>query len=274
MMTHSIEKLVHESPEMASLVDTLRLIAQAPVSVLIQGEVGTGKTTLARVLAGERATVLPAVELGAEQVAALVESGVGCLLLEEIDRLSPSAQDALLYRMDAAVDKPLRVIATTSVDLSDSVAAKRFRQGLFYRLNTVTIPVPALRSRVRDIAPLARQFCGEWGAKQETQVIQFSAAALALLKKYTWPGNVRELRNLCERLSILLPGKIVAAENLPAEIRDAAGAGHFGALDLVGREVEAIKQALTQAGGNKSQAARLLGISRDTLNYRLRKYGL
>lgn len=104
--------------------------------------------------------------------------------------------------------------------------------------------------------------------------IRFSAAALAVLQRYRWPGNVRELKNLCARLSALLPGQIIAPSNLPIEVTQASQPIRLGAMDLVGKEVSLIKGALQQAKGNKSHAARLLGISRDTLNYRLRKYQL
>ncbi|MGB5830532.1 MAG: helix-turn-helix domain-containing protein, partial [Thiohalocapsa sp.] len=127
---------------------------------------------------------------------------------------------------------------------------------------------------------LAEHFLQQAAIEHGLDVPHFKASALRLLKRYSWPGNLRELRNLCERLVILLPGIGITPSNLPAEIRgaEAPSGGGIGfrlparGVDLEQLEIEAIRQALTMAAGNKSRAARLLGLTRDTLLYRIRKH--
>jgi DNA-binding NtrC family response regulator len=161
------------------------------------------------------------------------------------------------------------------------VETGQFRRDLYHRLCVVPLELPPLRERPSDIPLLLEHFIAAAAREHGLQAPELRVSAVRLLKRYDWPGNLRELRNICERLVILLPGAAITPSNLPAEIR-AAEAPEDGGLagfrlppngiDLEQLEVEAIRQALTMADGNKSRAARLLGLSRDTFLYRLRKH--
>lgn len=138
-----------------------------------------------------------------------------------------------------------------------------------------------MRERPEDIQLLARHFLQRAADNYQLQPARLSRAALKAMQEYHWPGNVRELRNVCERLAILLPGQTIEPGNLPPEFSRTAskdGSGHIvlpeTGLSLEQVEIELIRQALARTNGNRSRSARLLGISRDTLLYRMQKYGL
>jgi DNA-binding NtrC family response regulator len=148
-------------------------------------------------------------------------------------------------------------------------------------LNVVPVELPALQDRTEDIDALIKHFLHHFSNEYNIVAPIFSRQALKALRAYQWPGNIRELRNLCERLSILLAGRVIEPENLPYEFISSVSKiekSNFTlpALGLQLEELEAdlIHQALTRTNGNRSKSARLLGISRDTLLYRIQKYGL
>jgi transcriptional regulator with PAS, ATPase and Fis domain len=215
----------------------------------------------------------------------------GTLLLDEVAELSPEAQAGLLRVLEerklmrlggthpVAVD--VRVIAATHVDLKEAVAANRFREDLYYRLSVLSAVIPPLRARREDIAVLARHFLEQLAPRAPRRVAGLAPAALDALLAHRWPGNVRELRNVIERAVMLGTGERVEVSDLPPELRDgppappAAGAGEHVALPLPVDELERrnLLAALAATGGNKTRAARLLGIDRVTLYNRLRKHG-
>ncbi len=216
----------------------------------------------------------------------------GTVLLDEIGEL-PLAMQAKLLRFlengecqsvgqEQPVKANVRILAATNRDLRREVSAGRFRQDLFYRLNIVPVELPPLRHRSGDIDLLLGRLTAQFAREYGLAAPRFSSDALAVLRTYAWPGNVRELRNFCERMTILLPGKTVCAPNLPAEMLTEGKSRPGGDLIRLPRtgislgelERELIKQALNRTDGNKSRAARLLGLSRDTLNYRIRKHAL
>jgi DNA-binding NtrC family response regulator len=167
--------------------------------------------------------------------------------------------------------------------LGVEVEQGRFLRDLYYRLNVVPLQVPTLRERQSDIPLLLAHFVGILSARHGLTPPHFTKEALTCMKKYLWPGNVRELRNLCERLVILLPGQEVRVQNLPQEFRTEHQIGSNSdsvvtlppeGISLAGVEESLIRQALKLAKGNQSKAARLLGISRDTLLYRLKKFAI
>jgi DNA-binding NtrC family response regulator len=174
----------------------------------------------------------------------------------------------------------VRVVAATAKDLWSKVQCGRFRDDLYYRLYVVPLELPPLRDRVQDIAPLIDHFLRTAAQAHGLVAPRFTATAERQLRRYAWPGNVRELRNLCERMVILFAGRDVDPDNLPWEIRCGEGAADgklafrlpASGINLRELEVEVIRQALALAGGNKSRAARLLGLTRDTLLYRIQKY--
>jgi transcriptional regulator with PAS, ATPase and Fis domain len=216
----------------------------------------------------------------------------GTVLLDEVGELPIGIQAKLLRFLEygecqavgeaKAVKVNVRVLAATNRDLEQEISRGRFRQDLFYRLNIVPLTLPPLRQRTGDIDVLLARLIDAIARDHQLVPPTFGADARALLRQYHWPGNVRELRNFCERMTILLGGQEILASNLPREIQ-ATGAAEKGnntirlpdsGVSLGDVEQELIRQALIRAAGNKSRAARLLGLSRDTLNYRIRKYAL
>ncbi len=218
----------------------------------------------------------------------------GTLFLDEIAELPLSIQPKLLRLLESGECQVLgqtdttrvniRVVAATNKNLLDMVQTGQFRADLFYRLNVVPLELPPLRQRTEDIPVLTRAFFQEFSQKNRLETARFSAAALTTLKNHHWSGNIRELRNLCERLSILHAGQTIDSDDLPLEIRTAPQPGTNGAdrpftlpdsgINLVDLEQNLIGQALQRASGNKSHAARLLGLSRDTFLYRLKKFAI
>ncbi|WP_305907320.1 sigma-54 dependent transcriptional regulator [Methylomarinum sp. Ch1-1] len=216
----------------------------------------------------------------------------GTLFLDEINSLPLSIQAKLLRFLESGEclavgeTKPykvnVRVIAATNADLITQIDAGEFRQDLYFRLNVVPLEIPALNQRSEDIEALVNHFFKHFSQEHSIQSPKFSKQALKKLRAYHWPGNIRELRNLCERLSILLAGKTIEPENLPPEfntnITSTASDNEFTlpetGLQLDALEANMIYQALARTKGNRSKSARLLGISRDTLLYRIQKHGL
>ena len=224
----------------------------------------------------------------------------GTVMLDEIGDLPPGGQAKLLRllenktfrRVGGALEQAVdvRVVAATNVNLEQRVREQRFRSDLFFRLNVIRVMVPPLRERVSDIPLLAAEFLKKYAAelgRPHPQVI--TPQALARLQAYDWPGNVRELRNVIERALILHPTTdALRPEHLPPEILEVGAMGQpkpapapsavpppgEPPLTLTETERKLIVEAMEAARGNQSQAARALGISRDTLRYRLRKFGL
>lgn len=215
----------------------------------------------------------------------------GTLFLDEINSLPLTIQTKLLRFLESGEclavgeTKPyivnVRVIAATNSDLAKQIADGSFRQDLFFRLNVVPIEIPPLNQRTEDIEILIKHFLAQFSESYKIIAPKFSKQTLKSLRAYSWPGNIRELRNLCERLSILLSGQTIEPENLPHEFTSnliASGDSIFilpeKGIDLDDLEADMIHQALIRTNGNRSKSARLLGLSRDTLLYRIKKYGI
>ena len=205
----------------------------------------------------------------------------GTLVLDEIAHLSWDAQAKLLRVIERreferlggrrTVRVDARLLALTNVDLDDAVARRAFREDLFYRLNVVRIIVPPLRERRDDVEPLAEKFLEAYAAKHGRTARRFNVEALAVLAAYDFPGNVRELANIVERAVIVAEGQTVGANDLPESVRTAASARtrHVRRPTLAELEAEYIREVLEAARGNKSEAARVLGISRKNLYEKL-----
>jgi transcriptional regulator with PAS, ATPase and Fis domain len=214
----------------------------------------------------------------------------GTLFLDEIAELPPGSQAKLLRFLESGECQSVghtatrrvdtRIIAATNRDLYSEVKQGRFRADLYYRLNIVPLELPPLRERAEDVARLAHAMIVEASRRHGLTSPKLSKAALSHLARYSWPGNVRELRNFCERIVVLLPGQLIEVENLPRELREReqpAAQGYVlpdGGIRLDDLEADIIRQAIGKAGGNRSKAARLLGITRDTLLYRIQKYAI
>ena len=216
----------------------------------------------------------------------------GTVLLDEIGDLSPGSQAKMLRFLETRTFKrvggvrdikvDVRIVAATNRDLEAAVRDGGFRQDLFYRINVVPITIPPLRERPEDVTPLADFFLHSMTVDLRRPAREFSDTAYKMLERYAWPGNVRELRNVIERTIILEEDKEILPSHLPDELGLGKGAVSLapglklpaGGIDLEELEKDLIVQALDQARGNKTKAATLLGMSRDTLRYRLEKFEL
>lgn len=215
----------------------------------------------------------------------------GTLFLDEIGELPLTVQAKLLRFLESGECQPIgsvqaekvntRIIAATNRDLYQMVQAKLFRADLYYRLNIVPLTLPPLREREHDWELLLQQFTRSLAEQHQCQPPHYERSMLKALKRYTWPGNIRELRNFCERMVILASGQRISAEQLPAEMR-AVPAQNINTefilpeqgLSLGELEKDLILQALHKTHGNRTQAARLLNLSRHTLLYRMKKYAI
>ena len=214
----------------------------------------------------------------------------GTVFLDEINSLPLSIQAKLLRFLESGeclavgdinvykVD--VRIIAATNSDLIEQVIAGAFRRDLYYRLNVVPLELPPLVNRLEDIEHLIKHFMAIITNTPGRATPNFSKSALAVLKSYAWPGNVRELKNLYERLCILVEGKTIHIEDLPSEFFSTKTISSMDAppfsdegVSLESLEVDLIQKALEQTNGNRSQAAKLLGLTRYALLYRMRKHG-
>jgi transcriptional regulator with GAF, ATPase, and Fis domain len=224
----------------------------------------------------------------------------GTLFLDEIAEMSPTVQAKLLRVLEQrefqrlggtrTIKADVRVIAATNRNLTTAIARQTFREDLFYRLNVFQIHIPALRDRRQDILPLAEAFLEDLGRTMARPAAGISRDAREWLLSHDWPGNVRELRNAIERAILLCDGGLITHDHLPAPMalpaeplaiaaNGASYGSHNGAhngdvVDLGSMERSLVERALGQAKGNKTRAARLLGVTRAQLYSRLDKYGL
>jgi DNA-binding NtrC family response regulator len=215
----------------------------------------------------------------------------GSIFLDEIGDMAPALQAKLLRVLeerrfrrvggtkDISVD--IRVIAATNKDLRAAVEQGGFRKDLYYRLQVVTITIPPLRERRDDIGLLAGHFLEHFGREFKKPAPGLAPVTLRLLRDYDWPGNVRELRNVMERAMILADGRELVPEDLPAEIARPVQPREAPRFQLPGSglmledvERDFVRQALEQTHGNQTRAARLLGLTRDELRYRVKKFDL
>ena len=294
--------IIGTSPVMAKVFDTIRRVAGSDISVLVVGESGTGKELVARAIHQQShrkdgpfiaincgaipETLLESELFGHEKGAftgahmqrpGRIESAEGgTLFLDEIGEISPALQVKLLRvlqeraieRVGGRVEIPVdtRVLAATNIDLQIAMKEGRFREDLYYRLNTVTIPVPPLRERGADIAMLAKVLLQRFADEVKKKVVGFSREALLSLEQYHWPGNVRELENRIRRAVTLSDSPRIAPGDLdldePKDVQ--AGPTLKEARDTVEKRV--IEQTLAKTGGNITKAATILAVSRPTLH--------
>ncbi|MCP3871156.1 MAG: sigma-54-dependent Fis family transcriptional regulator [Gammaproteobacteria bacterium] len=282
-----------DAPSFLRVVNAARMVAGTGAPVLISGEEGAGRETLAREIHhasprqdGPFVVVNCPVVTGPELQQAL-ESGAATLFLNALGELQPDAQMVLLSYLESGESRVPnaahpRIISSTSADLTGSAGEGTLREDLFYRLYVVSLEVPSLREREGDIVLLLKHFTAGLAGVHGRSAPRYSVTARNLLKRYRWPGNVRELKNFCERMVILMAGQMIQPENLPSNIRNGVGQSRRGSrfilpadgINLQELESDMIRQALGLSGGNRSKAARLLGITRDTLLYRIQKHAI
>ncbi len=310
---YSGEEIIGRSDPIEQVRDVIeKVVKSMATSVLISGESGTGKELVARAIhyRSDRAHA-PLMEVncssfqetllenelfghekGAFTDASEMKKGLvelcdgGTLFLDEVGDMSLPTQAKLLrfidYRsfkrvggsQDIAVD--IRIVAATNKDLDAEVRAGRFRSDLYFRLKVVSIHLPPLRDRDDDILLLARHFLAEFAQKFQKAFTDIAPDAIPLLSTYRWPGNVRELRNLIERAALLEDGELLEVEHLPRELtgRRVAGDSDIASPTLAQIEADHISEVLRLTAGNKSRAARILGISRQGLIEKLRRLRL
>jgi Nif-specific regulatory protein len=215
----------------------------------------------------------------------------GILFLDEIAEIPLKTQAKLLRFLEERTFEPLgsaarikvdaRIVCATNKDLADMVRQGLFREDLYYRINTITIKIPPLRERTEDILPLAEHFLAQFSLSMGKMIREISEPVRAAFLRYSWPGNARELRNIIERAVVLSSSAVLRLDCLPPELeRTAAGKGTASIAAepsdnrLEQAEKDLLAQALRVHGGNISAAARELGITRDTIRYRIKKHGL
>ncbi len=219
----------------------------------------------------------------------------GTLFLDEIATLTPALQSKLLRVLEdrsftrlggkKSIKVDFRLISATNEDLEEMVREERFREDLYYRIHVVPIFVPSLRERVEDIPVLTDYFVSVYCAANGFPLKRIADDAMLALKRYPWPGNVRELQNAIQRLVIMTDGEVISLKDLPSEIVQASGRDSrnrfrlpSGGINLE-KEMEAferrwLQEALEQAKQVRAEAAKLLGVDRNRLNYLCRKYNL
>jgi DNA-binding NtrC family response regulator len=300
---------VYRSRAMTAIMATVRKISTGSAPVLILGESGTGKEIIARALhalSPER----PFVKVNCAAIpGTLIESELfgyrkgaftgasanfagkakaadgGMLFLDEIGDLAIEVQPKLLRLIEEKSFEPLgsatpvnietRIVCATNRDLKALIKAGTFREDLYYRINTIAITIPPLAARKEDLPPLIDYFLQKSAESNGVRPKAISGAAREALLRYEWPGNVRELRNVIERSVVLSSGDSIEASDLPREISGVPATPVSKGKDrLSSSEVKLIEESLALCAGNVTAAAKILGVSRDTLRYRMKKYNI
>ncbi len=302
-------ELIASAPTMQPVVEMIARIGPSAANVLLTGENGTGKSLIARLLheVSERATKpLITVNIGGlsesifeselfghvkgaftdaknDRVGRFELADGGTLFLDEIANVPLDQQRKLLRVLETGEFERLgssktrrvdvRILSATNADIAEEVRENRFRQDLFFRLNTVELRLPPLRQRRDDIPLLARSFLAQIARRYRQNVHGFTQNAMRVLLKHPWPGNVRELSHVVERAVLMADGEEIRVDDLGLT---SAVDETLRLEDMTLEEVEnlLIRKALERCGGNVSDAAKLLGLSRSALYRRLEKYGL
>lgn len=303
-------RMIGRTPEMLRIRETISAIKDSASSVLVCGETGTGKEVIARQLhyySVRKAAAFVAVNCAAiprelmeselfgyekgaftgavgRRIGKFEEADGGTIFLDEIGELDLSLQAKLLRvlqerevnRIGSNVSIPVnfRLVCSTNRDLGKEVQNGAFREDLYYRVNVVRLDVPPLRERREDIPLLVSELLKEFCAA-ENKVLAMPDGIMDILMNYSWPGNIRQLRNVIERVAVLAQGGRVALRDLPGELQPNAQpllSGNVKPLRVV--ESQVVVDALRECRGNKSRAARLLGISRKAFYRKLSELGL
>ena len=309
--TFEASQIIGNSPRIREIFDTLHMVAPTDATVLILGESGTGKELVAdAVHANSPRKKGPLIKVNCAALPeTLLESELfghekgsftgavarregrfkladgGTLFLDEIAEMSLLLQAKLLRVIQTrsfervggteTITSNVRLIVATNRILEEEVREKRFREDLYYRLNVVPVTLPPLRERREDIPLLAEHFLSEIAERNGKLIRGFSPQAMDLLVRNRWKGNVRELGNVVERAVIMTRGDLIQPGDLPGHITDegeAPSAGIIPGRPLSDLEREAILSTLEMTGGNRTETAKLLGISRRTLQYKLKEF--
>ncbi len=301
-------KMIGSSPGMIEIYKTIAAVAPTMATVLIEGETGTGKEMIARMIHNHSPRVHQAfvpVDCGAiapslieselfgamrgaytgadrDRMGVLESASGGTVFLDEIGDIELGFQLKLLRFLEEKEVRPVgasrgkrvdvRIIAATNQNVKKRVDEKKFREDLWYRLNVVRIELPPLCERRGDVPLLAHYFAKKYNERY-AQKAKLAESGIRALQDYSWPGNVRQLQHLIERLTILAPGGWIDATAVRAAI-DSTEPGENPSDTLADTEAEQIRRVLAATGGNKSRAAKILGIERKTLYRKLERMGL
>ncbi|MGO9648671.1 MAG: sigma-54-dependent transcriptional regulator [Terriglobales bacterium] len=309
LRAEGLPKFIANAESMQPVLRLISSIGPSDANVLVTGEHGSGKEVVARTLhalSNRASRPLVAVNTGGlpegifeselfghvkgaftdaktDRIGRFELAHGGTLFLDEIANIPISQQAKLLRVLESGemervgssqtrrVD--VRIISATNADLNQEVTAGRFRQDLLFRLNTVEIQIPALRDRRQDIPPLATYFLSRYAERYRKPAKTFDPPALQAMLEYPWPGNVRELDHAVERAVLLSSGDAVRSSDLSLKTPQ-AGTQRLEELSLEEVESLLIRKAVDRYGGNISQAAEALGLSRSALYRRLQKYGI
>ena len=316
------DRVVGSSREVTDILQLLRKVADSPATILFMGETGTGKGLFARLVHDMSArrdapfvqvncAALPEQLLESElfghvqgaftgatrdKVGLFEEAAGGTLFLDEIEKIPEAVQAKLLHVLDRGEIRPVgatrtrrveaRVIGATGGDLRERIRAGRFLEDLYYRLNDITVRVPALRERREDVPVLARHFLDHFSRLMDKRVNGFAPEVLKLFLECEWRGNVRELEKTVKRMVVLADeGEVLGVGLLPTELRELArpepaipapprGSGRSLRVRVRDLERTLIAESLTRHRGNKTKVAQELGLSYPTLLGRIRTYRL
>ena len=291
------------------LYEFVRLVAPTNMSVLVNGASGTGKEHVAQLIHRESKRAgkpFVAVDCGAiprelaaseffghvkgsftgavgDKTGAFEAANGGTLFLDEVGNLTYETQVQLLRALQERRIRPvggnreipvdIRLIAATNEDLEAAIARGAFRSDLYHRINEFTLRMPELRQMREDVMLFADFFLDQANRELDKHIVGFDAGAAAAMMHYDWPGNLRQMKNTVMSATLLCPGEYITCRELPAEVVGVADAPAVPLRNPAGEE-ERIRRALAMAGGNKSQAAKLLGVDRKTLYNKLRLYGI
>jgi len=306
---YRFENIITKSSKMQRVIEVIKIVAKSNATALITGESGTGKELVARAIHSQShrqgkpfvavsCAALPESlleselfghEKGSFTGAYAQKKGKfefanrGTLFLDEVGEMSANIQVHLLRVLEEKeftrvggnepIKVDVRVISATNKDLKRAIATGEFREDLYYRLNVVTIELPPLRERKEDVPLLAQHFLNKFALENQKEITGFSPEATEFLLGYDWPGNVRELENAIERAVILAKDSLITVADLPQENISLARSAPIG-KKLKEAEKNHILDVLSETGGNYSEAARTLGITRMTLYNKAREYGL
>ena len=316
----SFEGIIGDSPKLLEVIDKVKLVAPSRATILVEGESGTGKELIAQaihqvsqrargpfigvhcaalseslleseIFGHERGSFTGAIE---RRIGRFESADGGTLFLDEIGEISASTQVKLLRFLETKtiervggtkpIELDVRLVAATNRHLESMVKTGKFREDLYFRLNVVSIRMPALRDRTSDIPALLAHFLRHYAEENGLPVPSVEAGALATLVSYPWPGNIRELRNFCENTVVLHRGGKITEYDIDARYRspldsgesaERAAAGTVGSapsLSVADNEKRLLREALIKSRGNRTKAAKMMGISRRTLHRKLAQW--
>lgn len=299
------EGVIYSSDEIRKIMESVRKIAPSNLSIMLTGESGTGKGIIARAIHNYAfpESNSPFVAINCPAVPdTLLESELfgyrkgaftgadkdfpgkvsmadgGTLFLDEIGDLSLPVQAKLLKLLEEGVYEPLgstvekkahiRIISATNQNIPEMISRRKFREDLFYRINSVILEIPPLRERMEDIYPLTRHFIEKFSTESGKNTVSIAEEGMNLLQDYSWPGNIRELRNVIHHAVIISDDPVITAEELHLPRNEKKSE------TLTGAEKMIIEETLKRNEGNISAAARDLGISRGALRNKIKKYSI